>query len=204
MTNAILRGKPDAGNPHVRFDEGEVASAKPRRGSLLYKKTFVSLVFCGWLAMPFAAMAGDVAVTSMTAKRQDVYNWLVDITVTFQCAASDVSMVECFFVATNSETKATLPVVHVTQNGADTGSGSTWIRKYIWNTEADVGKMKIGNLVLAVDATIGVQLWENGLYWARCNVGATKPEECGCKGQAVLQRVFGESGQFLLVSSQCL
>lgn len=38
MTNAILRGKPDAGNPHVRFDEGEVASAKPRRGSLLYTK----------------------------------------------------------------------------------------------------------------------------------------------------------------------
>ena len=38
MTNAILWGKPDAGNPHVRFDEGEVASAKPRRGSLLYKK----------------------------------------------------------------------------------------------------------------------------------------------------------------------
>ena len=40
MTNAILRGKPDAGNPHVRFDEGEVASAKPRRGSLLYKDFF--------------------------------------------------------------------------------------------------------------------------------------------------------------------
>ena len=33
---AVLNGKPDAGNPHVRFDEGEVASAKPRRGSLLY------------------------------------------------------------------------------------------------------------------------------------------------------------------------
>ena len=39
MTNAILRGKPDAGNPHVRFDEGEVAPVKPRRGSLLYKIT---------------------------------------------------------------------------------------------------------------------------------------------------------------------
>ena len=38
MTNAVLRGKPDAGNPHVRFDEGEVASAKPRRGPLLYKQ----------------------------------------------------------------------------------------------------------------------------------------------------------------------
>ena len=39
MTNAILRGKPDAGNPHVRFDEGEVASEKPRRGSLLYTRS---------------------------------------------------------------------------------------------------------------------------------------------------------------------
>ena len=38
MTNAALRGKPDAGNPHVRFDEGEVApTATSRRGSLLYK-----------------------------------------------------------------------------------------------------------------------------------------------------------------------
>ena len=42
MTNAALRGKPDAGNPHVRFDGGEVASeATPRRGSLLYNRTKV-------------------------------------------------------------------------------------------------------------------------------------------------------------------
>ena len=26
----------------------------------------------------------------------------------------------------------------------------------------------------------GVQLWENGPYWAECNVGASKPEEYGC------------------------
>ena len=30
-----------------------------------------------------------------------------------------------------------------------------------------------------VDALGGVQLWENGPYWAECNVGATKPEEYG-------------------------
>ena len=37
-TGKALDGKPYAGNPHVRFDEGEVApAAKPRRGSLLYK-----------------------------------------------------------------------------------------------------------------------------------------------------------------------
>ena len=27
----------------------------------------------------------------------------------------------------------------------------------------------------------GVQLWENGPYWAECNVGASKPEEYGCR-----------------------
>ena len=37
-TGKALNGKPYAGNPHVRFDEGEVASAATsRRGSLLYK-----------------------------------------------------------------------------------------------------------------------------------------------------------------------
>ena len=34
-----LNGKPYAGNPHIRFDEGENAStATPRRGSLLYRE----------------------------------------------------------------------------------------------------------------------------------------------------------------------
>ena len=43
MTNAALQGKPDAGNPHVRFDEGEVAlAATPRRGSLLYDIKYTS------------------------------------------------------------------------------------------------------------------------------------------------------------------
>ena len=37
-TGKALNGKPYAGNSHVRFDEGDVASAAtPRRGSLLYK-----------------------------------------------------------------------------------------------------------------------------------------------------------------------
>ena len=43
-TGKALDGKPYAGNPHVRFDEGEVApAAKPRRGSLLYK-AFLALL----------------------------------------------------------------------------------------------------------------------------------------------------------------
>ena len=76
MTNAILRGKPDAGNPHVRFDEGEVASyppivgrpegvamrgAKPRRGFLLYKSENkrLSLLFTSSLLLLASAAQAE-------------------------------------------------------------------------------------------------------------------------------------------------
>ena len=59
MTNAILRGKPDAGNPHVRFDGGEVASAKPRRGSLLYKQCVVAFAVAMCATVVFAGNAAN-------------------------------------------------------------------------------------------------------------------------------------------------
>ena len=46
-TGKALNGKPCAGNPHVRFDEGEDASAAtPRRGSLLYRIVVCGLMTC--------------------------------------------------------------------------------------------------------------------------------------------------------------
>ena len=65
MTNAILNGKPYAGNPHVRFDEGEVASEKPRRGPLLYKSIVDGMVVEGKtvrnaLVAVFALVMGGV------------------------------------------------------------------------------------------------------------------------------------------------
>ena len=61
MTNAALRGKPDAGNPHVRFDEGEVApAATPRRGSLLYKRNKIKML-AACAAVVVAAIAADAA-----------------------------------------------------------------------------------------------------------------------------------------------
>ena len=58
MMNAARRGKPDAGNPHLRFDEGEVALATtPRRGSLLYKQIFGCLVL--GLSATMSASAGS-------------------------------------------------------------------------------------------------------------------------------------------------
>ena len=57
-TGKALDGKSYAGNPHVRFDEGEVApAATPRRGSLLYKlKSKMMLV---------AAFATTLAISSL-------------------------------------------------------------------------------------------------------------------------------------------
>ena len=67
-TGKALNGKPYAGNPHVRFDEGEVASAAtPRRGSLLYKKqTWKAAVSAAAIAagaaIPMAAMADNPSI----------------------------------------------------------------------------------------------------------------------------------------------
>lgn len=54
MTNAFLWGRPDAGNPHVWLDEGEVAMAKSRRGSPSCKKQ----VFMAGLAMAAVCVFG--------------------------------------------------------------------------------------------------------------------------------------------------
>ena len=55
-TGKALDGKPYAGNPHVRFDEGEVApAATPRRGSPLYN------------AQIMATLAGAASLLAVTA-----------------------------------------------------------------------------------------------------------------------------------------
>lgn len=129
--------------------------------------------------LPLVAVAGEVAVTSVTAQQRYPWNGLVDITVTIQGTAEEMNVTECSFVATNSATKAEILVAHVTCNGAAVGSGSVWTRKYIWDAKADVGAVKIDDLALSVDACVVVQLWKDGPYWAECNVGAKTPEEYG-------------------------
>jgi len=58
MINAVLQGKQDSGNPHVRFDEG---SAKTRRWSLFYRTfrmvALLLAVVC-LAALPDRAFAG--------------------------------------------------------------------------------------------------------------------------------------------------
>ena len=127
------------------------------------------------------SLAGDVTVTAVTARQRYPWNGLVDVVVTMQGSAEDVALADCIFAATNSATKAPIRVNHIEPNGPDSGSGTTWTRKFVWDAKADVGAVKIDDVALTVDARIlgGVQLWEGGLYWAECNVGASKPEEYG-------------------------
>ena len=42
-----------------------------------------------------------------------------------------------------------------------------------------LGAMAEASVVTIAEGLGGVQLWENGPYWAECNVGATSPEEYG-------------------------
>ena len=81
MKNAALSGKPYAGNPHVRFDEGEVVSyplaagrsegvatrgAKPGQGSLLYKQQHVGQSFVGaGLSAVMTVICGVVSAETM-------------------------------------------------------------------------------------------------------------------------------------------
>jgi len=127
-----------------------------------------------------AMAAGTVVLKSVEAHQRYPWNGLVDITATLSGDQTDVAQTVCTFAATNSSTGAAVPITSVSRNGSDTGSGTTWVRRFIWNATNDVGEVTIANLALAVKAAPGgVQLWENGPYWAGCNVGATKPEECG-------------------------
>lgn len=129
---------------------------------------------------PFCNFAGEVTATratSVTAAQRYPWNGLVDVTVTMRGASNDIIQASCYFTATNIATQKVIPVDHITRNGTDTGSGMTWTRKFIWDATADVGEVQIEDVIFVVEASLGVQLWENGPYWAECNVGATKPEE---------------------------
>lgn len=136
------------------------------------------MLFCALLV--FSASALPI-VTNVTARQRYPWNGLVDITVTLTGTEEDCKAALFPMYATNKATGAELPIRSVTSAGAATGAGNTWTRRFVWNATADVGRAKFGEVALTVGTPffVGVQLWENGPYWAECNVGATKPEESG-------------------------
>lgn len=138
-------------------------------------------LFFLFFVLPLVVVAGEVTATSVTAQQRYPWNGLVDVVVTIQGDSNEVASADCLFAATNSATKIAIPVNHIMRNGGNLGSGATWTRRFIWDAKADVGTVEVDDVALTVDVKNfgGVQLWENGPYWADCNVGAMKPEEFG-------------------------
>ena len=176
MDKGILKEKPCAGNLHTRLDDVYSEPEEARR-RLLCCKYSLALIVSFFSAVVFGS---DIA-TSVTARQIQPWNGLIEIVVGLDCESNELNVIGCSFAATNSATLAALPVTKVRQVGSDTGSGTSWTRYFIWDAAADLGEVKIDDVALTVDAKLlgGVQLWENGPYWATCNVGASKPEEYG-------------------------
>lgn len=113
-------------------------------------------------------------VTDVTARQVQPWNGLVEIAVGLSCEPNDLSALAFSFVASNSATKAAIPVEHITRNGDDTGSGMSWTRKFIWDAKADAGEVKIDDVELTAVVELplcGVQLGGRSLL-----VGM----QCGC------------------------
>ena len=120
------------------------------------------------------------------------YPWkevAIGYTITGTAADAD------FVLLTATDQSANKTYTARTLTGAELTEGRHVMR---WNPRAEGVEIATTNVVFSVSivgfARMGVQLWENGPYWAECNVGATKPEEygyyfwwgdtVGCKGNA--------------------
>ena len=68
---AVSHGKPYAGNPHVRFEEGASESAKPSRKALLHKKLCMACLVLGAALMATAGAYRTHLKGSLIRERLD-------------------------------------------------------------------------------------------------------------------------------------
>lgn len=126
------------------------------------------------------ALLGVVFASIAEIKVSDVevfsgYPWkevVVGYTITGTDASAD------FIRLTATDKSASKTYTAKTLTGAVLTEGRHLMR---WNAAAEGVKFSSPNVVFNVSVMRygGVQLWENGPYFAECNVGASKPEEYG-------------------------
>lgn len=125
------------------------------------------------------ALLATPSVVNVEAKQRYPWNGLVDITVTLSGTEEECTAATFLMYATNKTTRAELSLRSLEAVGEASGAANTWTRRFVWDATADVGYAKLGEVELTVAPAVGVQLWEDGPYWAECNVGASQPEVCG-------------------------
>ena len=149
------------------------------------------MLFVSELSLLFA----DPTVTDVVAKQRYPWNGLVDIT----CKVTGISGTDQWkfsVAAVMPDTGEARKVSQfwVVRNGTNSTDRTVSVNgtyKLLWDAKADLGQVSYDNMVMRVTVTEGaggggssgglggVQLWDNGPYWAECNVGASKPEEYG-------------------------
>ena len=126
------------------------------------------------VACVFAALSAFADIMVSDVKVFSGYPWkevVVGYTITGMAAETDIIQL----TATDKSANTTYTARSLT--GAVLAEGRHVLR---WNAASEGAKFSSSNVVFSVSIVPGgVQLWANGPYWAECNVGATKPEECG-------------------------
>lgn len=78
------------------------------------------------------------------------------------------------------EGKKTTPAADTLSGDFGTGVTPGKNKHIVWDAGKDFPKSEDDiKAVITATEEIGVKLWKGGPYWAECNVGASKPEECG-------------------------
>ena len=131
------------------------------------KKVMIALATVFAVVMVIAETTNTVKVTKFNQPYPYSGTAMIEYTVGGTLPANAVAEI----LLNTDDASATF-----TQKGVVTGANS----HVIDFASSFGGALLLTNASFVVTIELGgVQLWENGPYWAECNVGATKPEEYG-------------------------
>ncbi len=135
-------------------------------------KTKITSLLILIVATAFAAIA-DLAISNIEVLSG--YPWK-DVLIGYTITGSTDQPTALEVTAKDNEHYTTYECK--TLEGADCTPGTHILK---WKAQEDGAKFQSDKVVftMRIISLGGVQLWENGPYWAECNVGASKPEECG-------------------------
>ena len=114
-----------------------------------------------------------IYVINVLARELQPWNGLVEISYELAENLSDEYNLE-FYLVDKSLNETNLITKFVSDPPRTQG-----VHHILWKGREEFPNRKWDEVSFVAETSVGVQLWENGPYWAECNVGATKPEEYG-------------------------
>ena len=155
------------------------------------KKSCLGMLAACEVLFGAARADAEVSVTDVTAVPRYPWNGLVDIQCTVSGSGGLNGWFEFAVAAVDAESGSVRDVTHfhVVRDVADADDKevrSDGEHKLLWDARADLGEVIVSNMIVRVtvrardkEGHTGVQLWEDGPYWAETNIGAEHPWEYG-------------------------